>query len=349
MQAATPPTPATPADLEGGAAVGELGSTVPKVATGAQAAAEAAQTIADRPASAFLADVEAQKAALGPNVGQDEFRKQAMSERVNAADEAKRLRNMRLVEFFSTWGSTPGPTLVAGMEALKKSVPSFITDEKDQKKARQESDKLIYTLDEATRQEKLGNIKEATALKEKAAERAMHLQQYLTTQQTSAASDASRERASKLTAELHLRGEELRSQASRADRASALASSDKRHSIDQYNVASDSERRTLADIEKARSAKDYQELQRKANYPDTVTGPAKTQRDEAIASLIKIDASHATRAKDAARRTNMLEKTALGTDRTDAPTDKGISKAAFDKLPSGASFTAPDGTIRTKP
>ena len=252
--------PAAPAGIKsapGAAAVGEVGSTAPKVATGAQAAAEAAQTIADRPASAFLADVEAQKATLGPNVGQDEFRKQVMSERVNAADEAKRLKNMRLVEFFSTWGSTPGPTLVAGMEALKKSIPSFITDEKDQKKARQESDKLIYTLDEATRQEKLGNIKEATAQKEKAAERAMHLQQYLTTQQTSATSDASRERASKLTAELHLRGEELRANSARLDRKAARETADDNKRFNAYSVARDNEQRIINKITDQASGKGY--------------------------------------------------------------------------------------------
>lgn len=235
------PRAAAPAGIKsapGAAAVGEVGSTAPKVATGAQAAAEAAQTIADRPDSAFLADVEAQKATLGPNVGQDEYRKQVMSERVNAADEAKRLKNMRLVEFFSTWGSTPGPTLVAGMEALKKSIPSFITDEKDQKKARQESDKLIYTLDEATRQEKLGNIKEATARKEKAAERAMHLQQFLTTQQTSAASDASRERASKFTAEMHLKAANVRAKSDSAYRTADQSNRAEDRIFGRYQAAS---------------------------------------------------------------------------------------------------------------
>jgi replication-associated recombination protein RarA len=79
-----------------------------------------------------------------------------MAERANLADEKERQRHMRLAEFFASWGSTPGPVLVAGMNALKQSIPGIISDEKEAKKARKEADKIIYDIDEATRLEKQG-------------------------------------------------------------------------------------------------------------------------------------------------------------------------------------------------
>jgi hypothetical protein len=102
-----------------------------------------------------------------------------MAERANLADEKERQRHMRLAEFFASWGSTPGPVLVAGMNALKQSIPNLISDEKEAKKARKEADKIIYDIDEATRLDKLGMHKEAVARKEKAASHAEDYNKYL--------------------------------------------------------------------------------------------------------------------------------------------------------------------------
>jgi hypothetical protein len=77
-----------------------------------------------------------------------------------------------MAEFFAKWGSTPGPVLVAGMNALKESIPNIIADQKDAKKLQRESDKIIYDLDQATRLEKQGNIKESAAEKNEIAKRA---------------------------------------------------------------------------------------------------------------------------------------------------------------------------------
>ena len=98
-----------------------------------------------------------------------------MGRKSNLADEARRQKDMRLAEFFASWGSTPGPTLVAGMSALKKSIPDMIGDRREAKKLERESDKIIYEIDEAIRTEKLGDIDKATALKEKAAAQAAEL------------------------------------------------------------------------------------------------------------------------------------------------------------------------------
>ena len=111
---------------------------------------------------------------LGPNTADAEYRKQIMESRANAADEAKRLESMRMAEFFSTWGSTPGPTLVAGMQAAQKTIPTLIADKKDQKKAKDESDKIIFELDRAARLEKAGNWDEAEKIKENQAKAAQN-------------------------------------------------------------------------------------------------------------------------------------------------------------------------------
>jgi len=94
-----------------------------------------------------------------------------MDERANADDEAKRQRWMRAAQFFAKWGSTPGPVLVAGMNALNDKLPDIITDEQSYKKIKRDLDKGIYDLDQATRLEKMGYTKEATAEKKDIADR----------------------------------------------------------------------------------------------------------------------------------------------------------------------------------
>jgi hypothetical protein len=141
-----------------------------------------AQRQANRPDAEYLKEV---KAGVPENTAAAEYRRQVMEERANAKDEADRQRWMRTAQFFAKWGSTPGPTLVAGMNALQEAIPNLIGDEKEQKKAQREADKVIYDIDHATRLEELGYLKEARAMKDKAAERAMHLQQYLTQAQAS--------------------------------------------------------------------------------------------------------------------------------------------------------------------
>ena len=136
---------------------------------------------ATRPTAELLKEIQAEREALGvgDNKPREELRAQQMAERANMADEKERQRHMRLAEFFASWGSTPGPVLVAGMNALKQSIPGIISDEKEAKKARKEADKIIYDIDEATRLEKLGMHKEAVARKEKAASHAEDYNKYL--------------------------------------------------------------------------------------------------------------------------------------------------------------------------
>ena len=142
-------------------------------------------TQANRSTTELIKEIEAEREAmgLGQNKAREDYRAQQMAERANMKDEQERQKHLRLAEFFASWGSTPGPTLVAGMNALKRSIPGIVSDEKEAKKARREADKIIYDIDEATRLEKLGLYDKATALKEKAAGRAEDYNKYLLTLQ----------------------------------------------------------------------------------------------------------------------------------------------------------------------
>jgi len=152
-------------------------NSLPEIAA-MQMEAKKQTALADRNTADIAAEIKAQ---AGPDVGRENYRKTVMAEKANSADEAYRQKQMRLAEFFASWGTTPGTTLVAGMTALKKSIPGMIEDEREVKKLRRESDKIMFDLDNAIRLEEQGYAKEARAQKEKAAERAMHLNQYIGT------------------------------------------------------------------------------------------------------------------------------------------------------------------------
>jgi hypothetical protein len=138
-----------------------------------------------------------------------------MAERANLKDEAERRKNLRLAEFFASWGSTPGPTLAAGMNALKKSIPGIVEDDKEAKKLKRESDKILYDIDQATRLEKLGRIDEAAAIKEKAATHAQQLNKDLLTFQSHKYSADKQLEGTKITANRMAAAHE--SSAARAD------------------------------------------------------------------------------------------------------------------------------------
>jgi len=136
----------------------------------------------EKSVSDFAEEVRAAKKAAGiDDKAQQTLRQQEMGRKANLDDEAYRQKQMRLAEFFASWGSTPGPTLAAGMSALKKSIPDMIGDRKEAKKLERESDKIIYDIDASIRAEKLGDIDKATALKEKAATRAAELNKIIAT------------------------------------------------------------------------------------------------------------------------------------------------------------------------
>ena len=125
----------------------------------------AAQTEAGRTNADFRKELEAEYKAAGVEQRSPEERANLMKERANAEDEAHRQRWLRAAEMFAAWGSTPGPTLAAGLAAFKNSVPSLISDEKEAKKIRMEIDKSLAGLDESIRLEKRGLVDKAAERK----------------------------------------------------------------------------------------------------------------------------------------------------------------------------------------
>jgi hypothetical protein len=135
---------------------------------------------------------EKKKYGLTANEGAEEFRSRAMAERANLGDEAARQRSMRMAEFFASWGSMPGNTISAGMNALKNTIPNMIADDREQARARKEADKIIFEIDQAIRAEKLGDFAEAGRIKEKAADRAEKFNEKLLALQIARETNASR-------------------------------------------------------------------------------------------------------------------------------------------------------------
>ena len=125
----------------------------------------AAQTESARPISDFAKELETEYKAAGVEQRSPEERANLMKERANAEDEAHRQRYLRMAEMFAAWGSTPGPTLAAGLAAFKNSVPSLISDEKEATKIRKEIDKSLAGLDESIRLEKRGLVDKAAERK----------------------------------------------------------------------------------------------------------------------------------------------------------------------------------------
>lgn len=110
---------------------------------------------------------------LGKDVATAEYMKSVMDEKANAPDEARRQMGMRLMEFGANWASTPGAPLVAGMRALKDTLPSVMEDTKENKKVMKEVNKTIYMLQHAERLEKAGKVEKAAEEKDKASVRLM--------------------------------------------------------------------------------------------------------------------------------------------------------------------------------
>jgi len=195
-----------------------------------RANAEKATTAADRPLSAFVEEEKAALKAAGvdpENAKLQEYRSKIMAERANMDDEAKRQKNLRLAEFFASWGSTPGATLVAGMTALKKTIPTLIEDEKERKRAVREADKIIYDLDQADRLEKKGYGERASDKKVKASEIAQKLN-------TELARSAEAKRRDELTAQGDMARFASQNFATQSSAASHIYSADKSSEANKY-------------------------------------------------------------------------------------------------------------------
>jgi hypothetical protein len=146
----------------------------------------------DPDAGKTTAQIAADKEAyMGPNVGAREAMAKLMAERANSVDEARRISALRMAEFFGAWGSTPGNTIVAGLNTLKNKVPDLIGDMKEATKVRRQIDKDISEIEKIERLEKSGNYDEAAKRKAKLGDNALQkygydIKAYSDAQQTAA-------------------------------------------------------------------------------------------------------------------------------------------------------------------
>jgi hypothetical protein len=247
--------------------------------------------------SDYAEEVRAAKKAAGvDDQAQQTLRGQEMGRKANLADEARRQKDMRLAEFFASWGSTPGPTLVAGMSALKKSIPDMIGDAKEAKKLERESDKIIYDIDVAIRAEKIGDIDKATALKEKAATHAAELNKIIATYKAHADSTAAHMYGSQLS----YLGHEKQANATAANTAATRQGSEEAKAFHQSTILN----KEIADVqkdiaeEKAKPSGEYGKLVDKINLYSQMTNRTPDQDgvlDKAQARKDALDVAHQAR------------------------------------------------------
>ena len=280
----------------------------------------------DPDANKSIAQLAAEKAAyMGPNTGNQDARAQMMAERANAKDEARRVSSLRMAEFFGAWGSTPGNTIVAGLNALKNKIPDFITDMKEESKIRRQIDKDISELDKIDRLEKSGNWDEAakrkTALSKNAVDTwATKVRAYSDAQHTAATREVGLAKASgggddKVINNLLMRAKGVDD------------------SLNAYKKANEN-------------------LINQANLPGDT--PAVVKIREAAQAKLNNDPQYKSLMSRKAQVDNLLDqhqKVKDANDGTNIPAANGVkatTQEEYSKLPKGAHYVDPNGMTRIK-
>lgn len=149
-----------------------LASEPEEIAQAVNTAAEVATAKTEQDMPFYMKQVQEmyKQQGLGNNEGADAMRQEIMGELANKDAEEKRQTYLRMAEFFSHWGSTPGAPLAAGMRSLIATMPGYLEDKKDQAKLQRGLQDSLYKLNQADRLEKFGMIKEAAALKHEASQ-----------------------------------------------------------------------------------------------------------------------------------------------------------------------------------
>jgi hypothetical protein len=149
-----------------------LASEPEGIAQAVNTAAEVAAAKTEQDMPFYMKQVQEmyKQQGLGNNEGADAMRQEIMGELANKDAEEKRQTYLRMAEFFSHWGSTPGAPLAAGMKSLIATMPGYLEDKKDQAKLQRGLQDSLYKLNQADRLEKFGMLKEAAALKHEASQ-----------------------------------------------------------------------------------------------------------------------------------------------------------------------------------
>jgi hypothetical protein len=338
-------------------------------------AAKNAQTNADKTQEQIYKENQAALKAQGLDTSEarQKYLEAQQTQRAETENAFKNREYLRRAEFFASWGSTPGNTLVAGMTALKKTIPDMIQDSTDKRTALQQADKAIYELGEATRMEKLGQWEKAAAQKLKAAETAAGLQEKLATATASIEGHKISAKGSTEAATIHAMSNErvqsmrdvvdklkIESDAATRKQAAELAARARRDSITGltdaknqalYQGAQNNAALVESRIDNIMKTPAYEQLRMTASMAPSDTN--KTYIDNAKKALKAYDDSFAKQRKTADDSLKMAESR-VGITRSDAAdsTPTIVSQAEFDKkwptLKSGQTLTGPDGKTYTK-
>lgn len=235
-----------------------------------------------------------------------------MKEKANIADEVKRTQAMRMAEFFAMWGSTPGNTIVAGLNALKNKVPDFIADTKEASRMRREIDKSIADLDQVDYLEKAGDLKGADAKKLAAVNKAQTWAQELS-KSTVAVELAKIKEAGDVNL-AHIKGGYDLKKAG-IDRAGQRESTEIAKANEDY-------RRTQSDINNSRLKTEYVDMMKLAGREITDKTPesARAKIINAQKELAKMEKSFNDNEKRALERLNSIYK------KYNYPVDEGKSE-----------------------
>ena len=178
-----------------------------------------------------------------------EERKRIGEERVNAQDEQKRQVYLRMAEFFSNWGSTPGAPLAAGLKAMKETLPGVMDDSKAHQKLMHDLNKSESDLNRAVELEKAGRFDKASALKDAASKRLQdHEGSWMVLsmkKQMGDAENANRVQTTGMTTGAMLAGKAIEASA-RAKQEKAVMN----HEITQYQNSLNAETRNLTNLQK---------------------------------------------------------------------------------------------------
>ncbi len=239
---------------------------ISKGRAGIQGLSPTAQALYERslPEERSIADIvkevrDAREGTIGANKGAQEDRANVMAQKANAQEEARRQAHLRQAKFWSDFGATPGPVLVAAMTAFKKNAESLIEGEKEARKVQSDLDKIIRDLNKAERLEAEGDFDAAFKIKMEARKEAKDI--------------------NKTLLQYQMNKEAAQVKATGSDRIFAAKS---------FNEAQRARDRAQVELNRIRQSKGYLEAKRKSALPGD-TDQLKKMREEGTAEMERLE------------------------------------------------------------
>ena len=269
-------------------------------------------------------EIAAKQAYVGPN---DVASQVAKQEDVRAREEKTAGDREKLIwaQAFATMGTTPGSLLVAGMTGVKSAIPQLIASKDKRNEAMNRIDDAIAAIHKADRAERAGDRDAANELKKDG------IKNYLKAFEIKKDYDVAVTRGEYGVKEARIR-------------ATAVGGGDDKTMLGLYGREKDlmEEKRKIIAGDTLNSQ--YYGMDPVA-YPKSaanIIAARKTIDNNPDIKRINDELSQISQIKSSLSKVKGIAAAAPTTTRT------SITQAEYDKLPKGATFTAPDGTVRTK-